>query len=397
MLVGGDFHLTYCSNIHPGERWADVSAVLADSLPGIRRTLGLDGPMGIGLRLSDAAARVLEEPRAMAAFKEFLAHGHYYVFTINAFPFGAFHGSRVKENVYLPDWRDPARIEYSDRVARVLAALLEGRTDIEGSVSTVPGAFRAGSRTPADADAIAAGILRHVASLRELRERTGVTIKLALEPEPACFLETVDDAVGFFRSRLFDAPTIRRLSPSASPPLSVDDVRLHAGVCLDACHMAVEFEDPAEAFARLAAEGIGIPKVQISSALRVPTPSVSAGALAALGQFADDVYLHQVVARCGRTLERHTDLPEALLSESTRCEEWRVHFHVPLFMETLAPLETTQHYATEVLSLLQENRACRYLEVETYTWDVLPAEFRAEDKCVAIARELAWVRSRLET
>jgi sugar phosphate isomerase/epimerase len=370
MLAGGRFHLTYCSNIHPGESWTAVRDVLATSLPRVREALAVRGPFGVGLRLSAAAAESLEEPLALAAFREFLDAGNYYVFTINGFPYGAFHGARVKENVYLPDWRDPRRVDYSDRLARILAMVMK---DGDGTISTVPGAFRSEVRSAADAQAIAAGIRAHVATLREIHQRMGKKIWLALEPEPACFLETIDDAIGFFREHL-------------------DEVRDHVGICLDTCHMAVEYEDPADAFARLRAEGIRVPKVQITSALRV---SPSPAGIEALRRFADDVYLHQVVARCGGSLDRFTDLPDAFASRATTCDEWRVHFHVPLFMDALPPLSTTQAYVADVIALLRRDAMTPHLEVETYTWDVLPEQYRGEDKCSAIAREIDWVRSRL--
>src|SRR5919106_1354132 len=244
MQVAG-FHLTYCSNIHPGESWDEVSTALAAALPRVREQLAVRGPMAVGLRLSAAAAETLESPGRLQQFRDFLSAGEYYVLTINGFPYGAFHAERVKENVYLPDWRDPARVEYSNRLARLAVDLAGEVSGLDPSVSTVPGAFRAAAASPSDAEEIAAGILRHSAALRALRERTGRTVVLAIEPEPACFIETVDEAVAFFRSHLFRADLVAKVSRSAGP-LDVEDVRRHIGVCLDTCHMAVEFEDPAE-------------------------------------------------------------------------------------------------------------------------------------------------------
>jgi len=146
MLAGGAFHLTYCSNIHPGESWPEVRAALGATLPAVRARLQVEGPLGIGLRLSAAAAEELERAESLEEFRDFLRRGNYYVFTINGFPYGAFHGTRVKERVYLPDWRDPARIHYSDRLARILAALMDGGPDVTGTISTVPGAFRPTAR-----------------------------------------------------------------------------------------------------------------------------------------------------------------------------------------------------------------------------------------------------------
>jgi len=403
MKIAGRFHLTYCSNIHPGESWQDVS----DVLPRVRALMNFEGPFAVGLRLSAAAAASLETPATLVAFQEFLTAGDFYVPTINGFPYGAFHGQRVKERVYLPDWRDPARLDYSNRLARLLAALLDRRTDIVGSVSTVPGAFRREVRSPADEDAIASNILRHAAYLVALRERTGVEITLALEPEPACLLETVADAVTFFQKSLFDAARVQRVARELGVDLTVDAVRRHVGVCLDACHMAVEFENPADAIAALRRAGVRVCKIQVSSALLLADRDGPALARA-LTPFAEDTYLHQVVERHAGGFARYTDLPEALdaleaqeAQEATPradgAREWRVHFHVPIFLATIDTFDTTQPYLASLLDLLKRDDICPYFEVETYTWDVLPPEHRTGDVCTAIARELTWARTTLES
>ena len=399
MKVGDRFHLTYCSNIHPGETWSEVSSALASSLPRVRELLGFDGPFAVGLRLSAQAAEALEVRSTLAAFREFLREGNYYVLTINGFPYGAFHGQRVKEQVYRPDWRDPARLEYANRLARLLAALLSDRPDIEGSVSTVPGAFRAHITGDADVAVMAMQMLRHAATLVSLREQTGVTVTLAIEPEPACFIETVDDAIAFFHGRLFDAALVARVARDAGVPMTVDDVRRHVGICFDACHMAVEFEDPPQALQRLREAGIRVCKVQVSSALRVDRGDASA--MRALAPFAEGTYLHQVVERSASVLTRYVDLPEALAAAAVppaavNSAEWRVHFHVPIFLAAMNAFDTTQADLAAVLDALKRDPSCPYLEVETYTWDVLPAEYRTSDVCTAIARELTWVRTQLE-
>jgi sugar phosphate isomerase/epimerase len=373
----GNFHLTYCTNIHAGESWPDVRAAIGDVLPRVRRRLGVDGPFGIGLRLSADAAATLAAPPALAEFRHFLqAHDHY-VFTINGFPFGAFHRERVKEQVYLPDWRDVRRVEYSNQLAEILASLLPD--DIAtGSVSTVPGAFKPHLDGPADVEAVARGIRAHAAFLDDVESRTGRRIRLALEPEPSCLLETVDETCAFFDRYLADAR-----------------VRRYVGVCVDTCHMAVAYEDPSELLDTLTRAGIDIVKVQISSALDVTPADVDA-----LRPFAEDTYLHQVVARHGATpehlarLERFVDLPDALAAPAAHTD-WRVHFHVPLFLERLGALSTTQRFVSSFLDALRANPVCDQLEVETYTWDVLPAEHRTLDVADAIARELAWVRAAL--
>jgi sugar phosphate isomerase/epimerase len=397
MIVGGGFHLTYCSNIHRGHSWAEVNHALRSSLPEIRRQLGVTGPLAIGLRLSGDAAAELHQPAALAVFQSFLASGDYYVPTINGFPYGAFHGTRVKELVYRPDWREPERLAYSNRLADILATLLHGR-GLTGSVSTVPGAFRTEASTTDDVRMIAANLLRHAAHLVALRERTGVTITLAIEPEPACAIETTGELVAFFDQHLTDATVLADISRETRVALSQADVRRHIGACFDTCHMAVEFEDPAEAFDLVRRAGIQVFKVQVSSALDLPARS-AASLQASLSPFAEDTYLHQVVSRTAAgALARYVDLPEALdaVAGSDRRDDWRVHFHVPLFLASMNGFGTTQAYVASVLDLLKHNGACRMLEVETYTWDVLPADYREVDQRTAIARELAWARRQLE-
>ncbi len=370
MRVGG-FHLTYCTNIHAGEEWAEVRAAVGDVLPRVRRHLDAEGPFGIGLRLSASAAAALAKPGALAEFQRFMAENEYYVFTINGFPYGAFHGERVKEKVYLPDWRDARRVAYSNQMADILAVLLP--PDIAtGSVSTVPGAFKPHIKSAADVEAVARGIREHADHLAGLESKTGRRIRLALEPEPSCLFETADETCTFFDKYLADT-----------------QVRRYVGVCLDTCHMAVEFEDPSLVLGTFAAAGVDVVKVQISSALDVRSSEI-----AALRPFAEDTYLHQVVARHGDSLERFVDLPDAL-AHAGADDNWRVHFHVPLFLEQLGALATTQPFVASFLTSLRANPICDQLEVETYTWDVLPAEHRTIDVAEAIARELEWVRSQL--
>lgn len=396
MKVRDHHHLTYCSNIHVGESWPEVSAALTAALPAIRRELKAEGPFAIGVRLSARAAAELEQPAALAAFLAFLRDGDYYVPTINGFPYGAFHGQRVKEQVYLPDWRDPARLAYTNRLASLLGAMLAGQPAQEGSVSTVPGAFKGHLRSAQDARDIAGAVLDHAAHLVKLRNDTGITIALAIEPEPACFIETIAETVDFFTQYLFDDTLIRSLARERGYALSLDDVRRHVGVCFDACHMAVEFEDPGAALASLSSAGIRVPKFQISSALRVTNPMAGSPGRTALERFAEDTYLHQVVARSGGRLVRYTDLPEALASSDAPGDEWRIHFHVPIFLAAMGELDTTQSYLESVINLAKRYPGPTCFEVETYTWSVLPPQYRSVDMHFAIARELAWTRDRLE-
>jgi sugar phosphate isomerase/epimerase len=332
---------------------------------------------------------VLEE------FRDFLRVQGLYVFTINGFPFGAFHGTAVKERVYRPDWLEEDRISYSDRLATLLASLLPADSALEGTVSTVPGAFRLRAPEPGDAARIAAALRRHVRTLWQLREQTGRAISLALEPEPHCLLETTTDAVRFFSEHVMSATAVAAFAAETglTPAAAEQALARHLGVCLDACHAAVEFEDPDAALARLQGAGIRIGKIQVSAGLRVIRPD--AESLAALARFADPVYLHHVVARRGQTLRRHLDLPGALAAGGAGDDEWRVHFHVPLFLERLGPFHNTQPFLERLLPAASRASICPHLEVETYTWDVLPEEHRRQPVVEAITRELTWTLERL--
>jgi sugar phosphate isomerase/epimerase len=390
-------HLTYCSNIHPSEAWTEVRAQIGAHLPKIKAQLSPDGPFGIGLRLSAVAAESLSEPAAMGEFKAFLASEDLYVFTINGFPYGEFHGRPVKENVYLPDWRDAARLDYSNLLADLLAELLPDDPALDGSISTVPGAFKPAITGESDVATMADNLIRHAAHLVALRERTGRTVTLELEPEPCCFIETIDEAVDFFRNYLFSADAIAGMAERTglSGAAAEAALRRHLGVCLDLCHAAVEFEDAEKALDSLSKAGIRIGKMQISAGLRLAR--VDGATVELLRPFNDAVYLHQVVERNGAGLARYVDLPEAFAAagEKQGDREWRVHFHVPIFLDDLGRFSTTQNFIRDMLGRYRAMPFTRHLEVETYTWDVLPPDYRNVDVDAAIVRELQWVRAQL--
>src|SRR3981189_1462878 len=268
--LAGNVNLTYCTNIHAGESWPDIRASLDAHVPAIKAAVAPDRPLGIGLRLSGEAATVARQPEQLATFREQLATLGGYVFTINAFPFGPFHGVRVKEHVYLPDWRSPERVAFTADSAAVLAAVLPDGVD--GSISTVPGAFKANGRADGVGAAITASMMKAVADLVLTERRTGKRIALALEPEPCCFLETTDESLAFFETVLFKPGSLDLLAARIGVNRDGAEtmLRRHLGICYDVCHGSVEYEDPVAALDELLAAGIGVPKVQLSAAGRRP-------------------------------------------------------------------------------------------------------------------------------
>jgi hypothetical protein len=406
MLAGADAaHLTYCSNIHPGESWAEVRAALVTNLPEVKRRVSPDAPMGVGLRFSAEAANTLaSDQTSLDWLRRFLAVEGLYVFTLNGFPYGRFHGARVKEEVYQPDWSQQERHDYTRQLVLLLAALLPAdQPELEGSISTSPIGFRTLGRSPAAVMGAAEALLLQAAGLVALRRETGRSIALAIEPEPMCLLETIAETAEFFEAHLLSASALAHFSAltGLARGAAEEAIRRHVGVCYDVCHAAVEFEPAGEALARLRRSDIRVAKLQLSSALRLPR--LDTEALARLRAFDEGVYLHQVVERRpdGRLI-RFLDLPEAfaahardLASGDLTPREWRVHFHVPVFQDDLGAFTTTQGELVEILALQKAAPITRHLEVETYTWDVLPPTLRTQSVTEAIARELKWVRGQL--
>ncbi|HEV2130746.1 MAG TPA: metabolite traffic protein EboE [Longimicrobiaceae bacterium] len=395
-------HLTYCSNIHPGETWAEVRENLERYVVAVRREIAPERAFGLGLRLSGVAARELARPAELERFRALLDRNRLYLFTINGFPYGPFHGQRVKEEVYLPDWTDEERLAYTDLLATLLAELLPEEPGMEGTISTVPGAFAPRIRSGDDVRRMARQLGRHAAHLHRIRERSGKRLLLTLEPEPCCYLETVAQTVAFFREHLFGADAVDAVRQETGLPKEACErlLREHLGVCFDSCHMAVEYEEPDAALRAFAEAGIRVAKLQISAGLRVELSgdtSRDAAVLRELRSFADPVYLHQVVERGPHGIRRYLDLPDALRAaeDDPAPREWRIHFHVPLFREQLGAFRSTQPYVAEVIRLLRNEPCAPHWEVETYTWDVLPDEHRQESVVSAVTREMRWVLAQI--
>ena len=389
----GRLHLTYCTNIHPADGWDAVFANLQRFAPALKARFSPEAPFGLGLRLSARDARELLDGR-LGPFCEWLDREGLYVAIINGFPYGAFHRAVVKADVYAPDWRDEARVRYTLDLIEILRHLLPD--GIDGGVSTAPLSYKgwiADAPDPAWRTATA-NVVRVAEALARLRQETGKLVHLDIEPEPDCAIENTAETVSFFTDWLLPQGV-----PQLAAALGVDDTDArellleHVRVCFDCCHFAVEFEEPAAALDRLAAAGIQVGRIQLSSAIRVDVPSAKTASeqvRARLQPFADPVYLHQVVERGGAGLRHFLDLDQALESRATDDREWRIHFHVPLFAGAYDGLGSTQDYVRAVIEAARARRVTTHFEIETYTWDVLPASLKI-DLLESIGREYAWV------
>lgn len=383
MKLTHGLHLAYCTNIHRGETWGEAWRSLKQFTLAVRDRVSAERAFAIGLRLSEQAARDLAEPATLAAFRRWLEAEHCYVFTINGFPYGQFHGTRVKEQVYLPDWTTPARLDYTNRLFDLLAQLVpEG---VEGSVSTVPVSFKGFMKGDREVRAARANLWRCVEHIERVSRRSGRKLHLGLEPEPLCYLETTLETVDFFEQMRLDRPGDLRLEE-------------HLGVNYDTCHLAVEFESPAEALGRLRQHHIKVSKLHLSSALKVrPTSEVRR----ALAGFADQTYLHQVVTRAADgTITRFQDLDLALAqptsTEPHLTEEWRIHFHVPLHSPPAILFDNTSDHLLGALDeLARQPGLCSHLEMETYTWEVMPPELKNRSVVDQLVAEYEWTLRQL--
>lgn len=388
-------HLTYCLNIHPGERWSDNFAAIKEKALAVKERVAPDQWFGLGLRIAHhAATRLCADDALIHEARDFFAEHQLYPFTINGFPYGRFHAGPVKERVYEPDWRTPERRDYTLQLADIFTHFLP--PEVDGSISTVPCSFKPWITNGDDKFLMARNLAAVVAYLAAIRDDTGQEIHLGLEPEPDCYLETTNEMIGFYKDGLLTVGVneVARIM-SCGRGYAEELVRRHLGVCFDTCHAAMQFEDLVHSWRAYRAAGIRISKVQLSAALAAPS---NAETWSALRPFAEPVYLHQVkaVAKSGARIAWY-DLPEALdeLPNFPDIEELRVHFHVPLFMPAMGILNSTVSALTPEFFHELRSGTCSHLEIETYTFDVLPPEHNPGDVIKSIAREYTWVLEHL--
>lgn len=397
---------------------------------GRRRRDPAVGKLPVGLWIPASAADELIAGDGAEAFAKWLAEHDLTPLTINGFPYDNFHLPVVKHRVYRPAWWEPARLEYTLKLAQLLTRMLPRDEEGIGSISTLPlgwpgrlgrgASDRGGGRTAGasrreskaglasragsvaqeaklDARNIAkAGEkLRELADgLRKMERRSGRRIMIAIEPEPGCMLDRYEDVVAFFEREL---------------PLKHH--RHHLGVCHDVCHSAVMFESQADALAGYARGGLMVGKVQVSAAIDFPIAKLDPEAIREgvdeLGGFAEDRYLHQTGVLDDRGRFRLVeDLPKWLAKGGQALREGspsrdvhlRTHFHVPIFRRQLGRLRSTQGEILECVKRLMTADAPRFsghFEVETYAWSVLPPSIRKMSLAQGIARELAWFEAKL--
>ena len=380
MKLSPDAELAYCTNVHPAETWAETLQALEThtlkvrDLLKVKNLLAEGEKFAIGLRLSAQASRELEEE--LPAFKAWLEREQCYTFTINGFPYGAFHGTSVKEKVYQPDWTTKARLDYTKSMARVLSSLNDAGTSL--SISTLPGSFKAFN---ADEKIMFARLIEIAEYLEELSVTANQDLHLGLEPEPLGHFENLEETLGFF-TRLW-----------AHAPEKEVILRKRIGVNYDTCHFALEYEDCHRTLAALDDHGIRISKVHLSNALTFDPQD--AHALIKLKEFNEPTYLHQVLLKTkDNKIQRFTDIPkffESIETVGNPYVEGRCHFHIPLYDQPTAPFGNTLEHAQGALTYLKTHpKYCTHFEIETYTWQVLPKHLQKPIEQMILS-EYQWV------
>lgn len=390
MKLKNGSHLAYCTNIHRGESWKEIFAGLSNHTDRVRREVSPEEPYAIGLRLGiDAIDELDSDPATKSEFASWLEENGSYLFTINGFPYGKFHGSRVKEQVYAPDWTTTERLEYTNRLFDFIAEMAPAGE--ECSVSTLPGSFKE-FILPEEREEKLEAIVRNLRAcsrhIEALSERTGREIHLGLEPEPLGLFENTAESLEFFE-RLLDG-------------VSADEresLLRHIGINYDTCHFAVEYEEPEAALQSFREAGIRISKIHLSSALKLPPTPESVQRLAG---FHDEVYLHQTIVREGDVVTRRfRDIPDALEwyreHPEASGDEWRVHFHIPLHARPDGEFGDTSDHIEGVLRVLENDPdLCRHFEMETYTWEVLPESLQTGDVVDQLVDEYRWTLQRFK-
>jgi hypothetical protein len=379
MLLNHDIHLGYCTNIHRGETWEETWNGLKNYTLRVKDRVSAGKPYGIGLRLGQQAALELSAPGKIAEFKAWLDANGCYVFTINGFPYGSFHGTRVKEQVFKPDWSTPERLVYTNLLFDILAQLLP--PGVSGSVSTLPGSHKTFGVGADELNAIFTNLRLCREHIEKVSVASGHDLHLGLEPEPLGLFETSGETLKFFGLYLDRNPQDR-------------DFFKFVGLNYDTCHLAIEFEDAQKALDRITGAGIRLSKLHFSSALKLKPTHEN---IAKLHAFDEPVYFHQVIASYGadEPLRRFKDLPDALqfaqANPNDLGEEWRVHFHIPIHAQPGGGFDSTRDHLIGAMDWLAANpKKCQHIEMETYTWEVLPDEMRSGDVVDQLVKEYEW-------
>jgi hypothetical protein len=396
MNLGNVGHLTYSTLVHPGDNWEQIWKSVNTYLPQVKARFAPTQKFGVCLRLAAPTAEALTQDKGKVAdLKTFFADNDLYLYTANAFVYGVFKKQVIKEEVYEPDWRTEDRTRYTMQVANLLAELApEG---IEPSIQSAPLGFKPRVTGDDVVQAYTTNVIRVIAHLVKLQKETGRTVTLGLEPEPRCFLETTDETIAYFTKELFSGRTAQRLAKLAglNEADAATAMRRHTGVVFDIGHQAVGYEDIPASLHKLVDNGIRIVKLQEAAAMYMP--DVTQKTVDALQAFAKTIYLSQTCQKKDGKTTWFLNLEDAFEDwyKNPGPREWRTHFHVPVFLNDLGAFGTTRFALEQALAVHKKTPLSSHLEIETYTWDVLPDRLKTGDIVEYVTRELEWVKGQV--
>ena len=397
LLENGMGHLTYSTLVHPGDTWDDIWTSLRKYVPQVKNNVCPNGRFGVSLRISHASSETLiNSPEKRAELRKFLDDNNMYLYTVNAFPFGPFKNQIVKEQVYEPDWSSEQRLKYTMNVATIVAEVAPA--DVNPSIQTPPLGFKPNVTSESVIEAYAENIRKLATHVNNIYRYKGRTVTLAIEPEPACFLETTEETIAFFNDYLRTEKSYKNLAGKTGATFdgAKEILARHIGVVYDICHQAVEYENITESLQALKDNNISVWKLQEAAAMMIPV--VNRDKVEAVKKYAKTIYLTQTHQRDkDGTITRYLNLEDAIAAwEKNPVEcEWRIHFHVPVFLEDLGPFKSTRFAIEEALAFQKKHRLADQLEIETYTWDVLPDELKTGDIVDYVTKEIEWVKSQL--
>jgi len=398
MVVKNTYHITYCSNIHPGEDWETTFSNIKKYIPEIRKEVSGNAPFGIGLRLSNNASEELAKGDHLSNFKKWLSHNNCYVFTMNGFPYGNFHNTVVKDQVHAPDWTTKERLVYTKRLFTQLESLLP--KGISGGISTSPISYKHWFHSE---EAIATVLKKGAEHLTEIVEQlytieksSGKYLHLDIEPEPDGLIENTKEFLDFYLNYLLPiGVTVLRPKWGLEATEIEKIIKRYITLCYDVCHFSLAYEHPEDTFQALEKEGVKVGKIQVSAALKILFEKGKEEAIwKSLERFDEPTYLHQVTEQVDGNVLVYNDLPMVLKVKNEH-KELRAHFHVPIFLEKFDDLYSTQDQILSTLEYIKNHQVSDHLEVETYTWDVLPDTLKV-DMTQSIAREINWLKDKLE-
>ncbi len=399
MKIDDTFHVSYCTNIHPGPDWDTTFQSLRTYVPIVKAKVAPNKRFGLGLRLSNKASEELNQGDTLKEFRDWLSENNLYVFTMNGFPYGNFHNERVKDQVHAPDWTTLERLGYTMRLFEQLAVLLpEG---MSGGISTSPISYKhwyASDEQKHQALKKGAEQLTEVVlQLYKIQNVHQKYLHLDIEPEPDGLLENSDEVVHFFKNYLLPiGKKVLKSQLHVEDAQAEDVIKRFITVCYDICHFSLAYEEPLATFQKFKEEGIRVGKIQVSAALKILYKEANMEEVwDVLSKFDEPTYLHQVTEQVNGQVVTYNDLPVVLQAKKS-FSELRAHFHVPIFLERFDALYSTQDHILKVIDYIKDDAISEHLEIETYTWDVLPLALKRE-LSESIVREINWLKEQLKT